>query len=93
MLQGLQKFLDNANSAVIYISFGTVASNFPQKIISEIKNFVGNQNSSLQFVWKTDLKDWVPPSNVFIRKWMPQEAILCESCFILLIKRKTESYN
>lgn len=78
MLQELQQFLDNANNGVIYISFGTVASNFPRKVIDEIKKVIENKNSTMVFVWKTDLTDWVVPHNVFIGKWMPQKAILCE---------------
>ncbi|KAJ8719641.1 hypothetical protein PYW08_011816 [Mythimna loreyi] len=81
----LKKFLDNANKDVVYISFGTVASNFPRKITNEIKKLVESENGNLLFVWKTNLTDWVPPSNVFMRKWMPQIAILCHPNVVAFI--------
>ena len=81
MLQALQKFLDNADKDVIYISFGSVASNVSRKITNEIKKVVEKYSNKL-FVWKIDLTDWVPPSNVFVGKWMPQKAVICESCFM-----------
>ncbi|KAJ8719642.1 hypothetical protein PYW08_011817 [Mythimna loreyi] len=74
--KSLQRFLENANKDVVYISFGSVASNVSRKIINEIKKVV-EKNSNLLFIWKTDLTDWVPPSNVFLGRWMPQTAIIC----------------
>ncbi|KAJ8720261.1 hypothetical protein PYW07_012304 [Mythimna separata] len=74
--KSLQKFLDNANKDVVYVSFGSVASNVSRKISNEIKKVI-EKNSNLLFVWKTDVTDWVPPSNVFLGKWMPQTAIIC----------------
>lgn len=82
--KSLQKFLENANKDVVYISFGSVASNVSRKISNEIKKVVEKQ-SNLLFVWKTDLTDWVPPSNVFSGKWMPQKAIICHPNVIAFI--------
>uniref|UniRef100_A0A2A4JYW3 UDP-glucuronosyltransferase n=1 Tax=Heliothis virescens TaxID=7102 RepID=A0A2A4JYW3_HELVI len=73
--EGLLNFLDSASNGVVYISFGSVASNFPRKISNEIMKLV--EKSNMRFVWKTDISDWVPPSNVLIGKWMPQTAVLC----------------
>ncbi|KAF9422945.1 hypothetical protein HW555_001488 [Spodoptera exigua] len=73
--QSLVNFLDSASNGVIYISFGSVASNFPRKIINEIIKFV--EKSNMRFIWKSDVTEWDPPSNVFLGKWMPQAAVLC----------------
>ncbi|CAH0625488.1 unnamed protein product [Chrysodeixis includens] len=73
--QALLEFLDSANNGVIYISFGSVASNIPRRLSNEIIKLI--ERSNLKFIWKTDITDWAPPSNVFVGKWMPQAAVLC----------------
>ncbi|KAJ8720260.1 hypothetical protein PYW07_012303 [Mythimna separata] len=83
--EDLQKFLDNADKDVVYISFGTVASNFPDKITNEIKKLIEAESGNMLFIWKTNLTDWVTPSNVFIGTWMPQTAILCHPKVVAFI--------
>ncbi|KOB77758.1 UDP-glycosyltransferase UGT43B1, partial [Operophtera brumata] len=71
----LKSFLDMAKNSVVYISIGTVASNFPSDTLEEIMAFV--QNSKMNFVWKVDdIKDNVA-KNLLSRQWLPQTAILC----------------
>ncbi|CAB3247310.1 unnamed protein product [Arctia plantaginis] len=71
----LRKFLDTSDTEVVYLSFGTVATNFPQNVIDEIKSLIAK--CKLRFIWKTDISDWSPPGNAFLRKWMPQVSVLC----------------
>ncbi|NP_001243970.1 UDP-glycosyltransferase UGT43B1 precursor [Bombyx mori] len=72
----IKSFIDKAESDVIYISFGTVASNFPDRIIKEIINFI--TKSSVKVLWKIDnVGNLNLPKNVLIRKWFPQTAVLC----------------
>lgn len=78
--QDLQKFLDASDAGVVYISFGTVATNLPRNVIDEIKSLIAK--SKLRFIWKTDVSDWSPPGNAFLRKWMPQVQILCKYRYI-----------
>ncbi|CAH0625487.1 unnamed protein product [Chrysodeixis includens] len=73
--KALKSFLDAASDGAVYVSFGSVASNFPKIITSEIIKWF--ENSKMRFVWKTDIKDWKPPSNVFVSQWIAQVPVLC----------------
>nr|XP_021201480.2 UDP-glucosyltransferase 2 [Helicoverpa armigera]WRX06237.1 UGT43A1 [Helicoverpa armigera] len=82
--KGLKNFLDNAKKDVVFISFGSVAKNFPQKILDEIKNLIKN-NSDILFIWKLDASNWEPPTNAYVDKWMSQKAILCHPKVVAFI--------
>ncbi|KAG5676848.1 hypothetical protein PVAND_006655 [Polypedilum vanderplanki] len=74
----LQNLLDNAKNGVIYISWGSMVK---ADSLSELKRegILRALGKFKQLVlWKYE-NDTLPnqPSNVIIRKWMPQREILC----------------
>ncbi|GBP49191.1 Ecdysteroid UDP-glucosyltransferase [Eumeta japonica] len=74
--RNLQSFLDSAKNGVIYISFGSVASDLPKRKMEVILNVI--KHSELRFIWKIEnTDDFTIPSNVLTRKWLPQVDILC----------------
>lgn len=77
--QELQHFLDHAKHGVIYVSYGSMvrADTLPEeKRVAFLQAFAKFKQKVL---WKYE-NDTMPdkPSNVFIRKWMPQRDVLCE---------------
>lgn len=74
----LKQFLDSAKDGVIYVSWGSMirAESLPvEKRNSFLKAF-GSFKQKVLWKWENAT---LPnqPSNVFIRKWMPQKDILC----------------
>jgi glucuronosyltransferase len=75
----LQHFLDSAKHGVIYVSYGSMVR---ADTLSEAKReaFLDAFSKFKQKVlWKWE-NETMPnkPSNVFIRKWMPQREVLCK---------------
>lgn len=71
--------MDNADHGVIYVSWGSMIraeSLPPEKRESLLKAF-GSFKQRVLWKWENDT---LPnqPSNVYIRKWMPQRDILCK---------------
>lgn len=78
MAQDLQQFLDGAGrDGAIFISFGSNlrSSNLRQDKLDAILGMI--RGLKQRVIWKWD-QDEMPnrPSNVFIGKWLPQDAIL-----------------
>ncbi|CAG7732911.1 unnamed protein product, partial [Allacma fusca] len=74
----LEKFINESGpNGFMYVSFGSAAkiSEAPKEFRSMFYNALGKSN--LRFVWKyeTDRTADIPP-NVYVGKWMPQQAIL-----------------
>uniref|UniRef100_A0A182LTR0 Uncharacterized protein n=1 Tax=Anopheles culicifacies TaxID=139723 RepID=A0A182LTR0_9DIPT len=87
MPQELQQFLDNAGPAgAIFISFGSNlrSSNMRQDKLNAILTMI--RGLKQRVIWKWD-QDEMPnrPSNVFIGKWLPQDAILAHPNLKLFI--------
>ncbi|XP_058820278.1 UDP-glycosyltransferase UGT5-like [Topomyia yanbarensis] len=74
----LQKLLDAADHGVIYISWGSMirAETLPEDKRNAILSALGSFKQ--QVIWKWE-NETLPnqPSNVYIRKWLPQREILC----------------
>lgn len=70
----LKSFLDDARSGVVYISFGTVASDLPQNIIDAV--LMVAKKTNVRFVWKINQVKKAS-RNILIRKWFPQVHVLC----------------
>lgn len=73
----IQKFLDEADEGVVYVSFGAYVKwkDMPTDKLNEfLESF---KNLKQKVLWKCDLTD-LPnqPSNVLIRPWLPQADIL-----------------
>lgn len=87
MAQELQQFLDNAGpEGAIFISFGSNlrSSNMRQDKLDAILTMI--RGLKQRVIWKWD-QDEMPnrPSNVFIGKWLPQDAILAHPNLKLFI--------
>lgn len=82
----LQTFLDEAKDGVIYFSLGTVvqSSKLPK---DKLKAFLDSFKTLKQRVlWKFEDESLADiPSNVMVRKWMPQNDILAHPNVILFI--------
>ncbi|XP_060531526.1 uncharacterized protein LOC132705109 [Cylas formicarius] len=73
----LQSFLDSSKNGVIYFSLGTSRKSnlLPAEILQEIKDAFKNLPYKIVWKWEDDVMH-DKPSNVYIRKWLPQTAIL-----------------
>ncbi|XP_058056928.1 UDP-glycosyltransferase UGT5-like [Anopheles bellator] len=74
----LQKLLDGADHGVIYISWGSMirAETLPPAKRDAILKALGRFKQRIIWKWENET---LPnqPSNVYIRKWLPQREILC----------------
>lgn len=82
----LQKWLDNAEHGVIYMSMGTNIQSSdltPFKLIAILKSFA---NLKERVVWKFE-NETIPelPTNVMISKWLPQADLLAHRNIKLFI--------
>ncbi|KAG5883246.1 hypothetical protein JTB14_000035 [Gonioctena quinquepunctata] len=73
----LQKFLDNAKEGVIYFSMG---SNIKSKMLpAEVRNTIlrvfGKRKEKILWKWEDEVLPG-QPSNVLVKKWLPQQDIL-----------------
>jgi len=84
--QDIQKFMDSAKEGVIYFSFGTVVPLhiFPIEQLLIFSNVFKKLNQKV--IWKIELDD-IPglPSNVILRKWLPQPGILAHPNLALFL--------
>lgn len=78
--QEIQDFLDKADHGVIYVSWGSMirAESLPEEKRESLLKAFGAFKQKVLWKWENDTLPNQPP-NVFIRKWMPQREILCES--------------
>lgn len=75
----LKKFLDSAKNGVVYVSWGSMirAESLPIEKRNNLLKAFGSFKQKVLWKWEnTTLPN--QPSNVFIRKWMPQRDILCK---------------
>jgi glucuronosyltransferase len=76
----LQDLLDTAEHGVIYISYGSMvrADTLPEQKREALLHSLGKLKQRVLWKWENET---IPnqPSNVFIRKWMPQRDILCKN--------------
>lgn len=76
-LQELQKFIDESEHGVIYISFGSMlkAISTPKEKMMAIINAVSELPQRV--IWKWD-EETLPgnPKNIYLSKWLPQNEIL-----------------
>ncbi|XP_053692404.1 UDP-glycosyltransferase UGT5-like [Sabethes cyaneus] len=74
----LKKLLDEAEHGVIYISWGSMirAETLPEDKRNALLAALGSLKQTVVWKWENDT---LPnqPSNVHIRKWLPQREILC----------------
>lgn len=75
----LKKILDDAVDGVLYFSFGSMikTSSMENGTLEEILKALGSIPQKVIWKWENDDLKW-KPSNVIIRKWLPQSAILRE---------------
>lgn len=82
----MQELLDTAEHGVIYISFGSMvrADTLPEEKREAILHSISKLKQRVLWKWENDT---IPnqPSNLFIRKWMPQRDILCKNFSILFV--------
>jgi hypothetical protein len=83
----LRKFVEGGRQKTVLVSFGSIASNFPAKIIEKLMNAFGRLNDDgLRFVIRLkDSKNVTVPDNVLIRKWIPQNTLLSHESVLLFI--------
>lgn len=76
----IRKFLDDGREGVLYFSLGSMikASSMPRDKLDAVVNVIGSIPRRVVWKWETDE---LPnrPSNLLVRKWLPQAAILSES--------------
>lgn len=82
----LQQFLDGADHGAIYMSLGSFmqSSMMPKEKMVAILKVFGSLKQRI--IWKFDSDDSLPlPSNVIVRKWLPQSDILAHPKLLLFI--------
>lgn len=82
----LQEFLDGAEHGVIYFSLGAYmqSSQMPRETYETIMKVFGSLKQRVLWKYEAD-KVSNCPSNVMVRKWMPQKDILAHKNVILFI--------
>ncbi|KAG5880371.1 hypothetical protein JTB14_029497 [Gonioctena quinquepunctata] len=73
----LQKFLDDAKEGLIYFSMGSnlKSNNLPIEVRDAILEAFGKRKEKILWKWEDDSLPG-QPSNVFLKKWVPQQDIL-----------------
>ncbi|XP_057325141.1 UDP-glycosyltransferase UGT5-like [Microplitis mediator] len=73
----LQQYLDNAYEGVLFFSWGSMikASSMTNDTLDDILKVIGNIPRKVIWKWETENLPNIP-SNVLIKKWVPQAAIL-----------------
>lgn len=81
----LQNYLDNSKHGVIIFSLGSYvkSSDLPKEKIDAIINVLGKIKQNV--VWKFEDETYPVPSNVLVKKWLPQTDILAHPNVILFI--------
>lgn len=81
----IQEFIDNSEHGVIVFSLGSFlhSSAMPKKIVEIfLKAF---SKLKQRVIWKYEDETLVVPSNVLIKKWLPQSDILAHPNVVLFI--------
>lgn len=82
----IKKFIDEAKHGVIYFSLGTIvqSSKLPKEKLAAF--FDTFKNLKQRVLWKFE-DESLPgiPSNVMVRKWLPQNDILAHPNMVLFI--------
>ncbi|KAG5675502.1 putative UDP-glycosyltransferase [Polypedilum vanderplanki] len=83
----IQKFMDDANDGVILISFGTFlqSSKMPPAQYKAMLDAFSKLKQRIIWKWEEDNKNVKFPSNVMVRKWLPQADILAHKNCKLMI--------
>lgn len=81
----LQNYLDNSENGVILFSLGSYlnSSELPREKIDAFTNVFGKIKQNV--IWKFEDESFKVPSNVLIKKWLPQTDILAHPNVILFI--------
>lgn len=81
----LQEFMDSSEHGVIFFSLGThlQSSKLPKEKMDAFMNVFVTLKQRI--IWKFEEESYKVPSNVFIRKWLPQSDILAHPNVILFI--------
>lgn len=75
----LQKYLDNAEHGVIYVSWGSMirAETLPMEKREGLLKAFSQFKQNVIWKWENETLQ-NQPSNVLIQKWLPQRDILCK---------------
>lgn len=75
----LEEFLNSAEHGVIYISWGSMIrpSTMPKERITAIVEAVRQLKQKVVWKWEGVIEN--KPANLYVRKWLPQKDILCNS--------------
>lgn len=77
--QDLQNVLDEATQGVVYVNFGSNvrSSELPIEKRDALINVFKRLNQTVLWKWEAENLDQ-KPENVVVRKWFPQQEILCK---------------
>ncbi|TRY74075.1 hypothetical protein TCAL_06710 [Tigriopus californicus] len=73
----IQKWMDEAEHGVIYVSFGSIltGSNMPLEKQQQLMNTLGRLKQRVIWKWETE-EMTNKPSNILLKNWCPQQDIL-----------------
>lgn len=76
-LQELEEFISSAKHGVIYISWGSMIKShtMPEEKLTAIVKALRQFKQKIVWKWEGDIPN--KPSNIYVRKWLPQRDILC----------------
>ena len=74
----LQKFLDNAESGVVFISWGSMIKAETMPVVKRDAIVKAMKRLKQRVIWKWENETLAnKPDNMYINKWLPQRDILC----------------
>lgn len=81
----LQNYIDNSKHGVVIFSLGSYlqSSQLPKDKINAFNNVFGRIKQNV--IWKFEDDSYEVPSNVLIKKWLPQSDILSHPNVVLFI--------
>lgn len=81
----IQEYIDNAEHGAIFFSLGSFvqSSELPKEKIDIFLTALGKLKQRV--IWKFENESYEVPSNVLIRKWLPQTDILAHPNIVLFI--------